>query len=44
MKTLKDACVPRQSVFEDRGSDTLYNIDQLKGFRSAAVESRYHEV
>ena len=30
MKTLEQACVPRASVFEQRGQDTVYNIDDLE--------------
>jgi hypothetical protein len=30
MKTLEQACVPRASVFEQRGMDTVYNLDDLE--------------
>jgi hypothetical protein len=30
MKTLEQACTPRQSVFDQRGKDTVYNIDDLR--------------
>jgi hypothetical protein len=29
LKSLYNACVPRQSVFEQRVRDTVYNIDDL---------------
>jgi len=29
MKTLEQACVPRESVFKERGLDTVYNLDEL---------------
>lgn len=28
-KTLAQACTPRPSVFEQRGQDTVYNLDDL---------------
>lgn len=31
MKTLEQACVPRESVFKERGLDTVYNLDELAG-------------
>ena len=29
MRTLEQACVPRSSVFEQRGSDSVYDLDDL---------------
>ena len=30
MKTLEQSCTPRRSVFDQRGKDTVYNIDDLR--------------